>query len=168
MLAGMSAYHDFTAAVEHDKNAAAEMFSRDSSLVNLRSSIGETPFHYLAVENDLESAKFLLKHGAQINTRNHFGQTPLINAATLGYLDMCKFLVERGADFLLKAENGETALSEAARKQNLELVEYFLTKIVVDVNELFCDMDAEEVLTEPGPVCERLKACGLRRRYGNE
>ena len=60
---------------------------------------GETALHEVARTGNIESAKLLLKAGANIDARETWGgQTPLHWAASQNQPEMIRFLVSRGAD----------------------------------------------------------------------
>lgn len=52
--------------------------------------VGETAFHYLVVENQLESVKLLLGHGANIDEPDYEGMTPLMTAIFMNYREMAE------------------------------------------------------------------------------
>jgi ankyrin repeat protein len=61
----------------------------ESDLLNARTGLGETPLHYLAVENHIEAIKALVeKKSADVNTLNDFGGSPISDAARLGYVEL--------------------------------------------------------------------------------
>jgi ankyrin repeat protein len=62
---------------------ATILLKAEPSLLNERTGIGETPLHYLAVENQLEAVQFLHQQGADLNTCDNFGDTPLMHAVGL-------------------------------------------------------------------------------------
>jgi ankyrin repeat protein len=57
----------------------------EPALMEAKTGLGETPLHYLAVENQLEAVRSLVEHGADVDTINECGGTPLSEAALLGY-----------------------------------------------------------------------------------
>ena len=97
----------FLAAIYESASKAERLVRIDPSFLHYRSSIGETPFHYLVVESDIERAAKLLDWGADVDTQDDFGATPLMSAVILGELALVKWLVERGANLELKNINGE-------------------------------------------------------------
>jgi ankyrin repeat protein len=85
-------------------------------LLEARSShVGETPLHWLAIENRLEAVQFLARMGADINIRDAGGSTSLVHAAMLGHLEMVGFLLAQGADPNLQEVSGWTALHMVAK-----------------------------------------------------
>ena len=59
----------------------------------------------------LETAKFLVEHGANVNDAGQYGWTPLHAAAYQGLNDVIEYLVSKGAKIDQKDEFGQTALS---------------------------------------------------------
>lgn len=59
----------------------------------------------------VETAKFLVEHGAEVNTAGQYGWTALHAAAYQGLNDVIEYLVSKGANIDQKDEFGQTALS---------------------------------------------------------
>jgi ankyrin repeat protein len=59
----------------------------------------------------VETAKFLVEHGADVNAAGQYGWTALHAAAYQGLNDVIEFLVSKGAKIDQKDEFGQTALS---------------------------------------------------------
>ena len=59
----------------------------------------------------VETAKFLVEHGADVNAKGQYGWTPLHAAAYQGLNDVIAYLVSKGAKIDQKDEFGQTALS---------------------------------------------------------
>ena len=59
----------------------------------------------------VETAKFLVEHGADVNTAGQYGWTALHAAAYQGMNDVIEYLVSKGAKIDQKDEFGQTALS---------------------------------------------------------
>ncbi len=59
----------------------------------------------------VETAKFLVEHGAEVNTAGQYGWTALHAAAYQGLNDVIAYLVSKGAKIDQKDEFGQTALS---------------------------------------------------------
>jgi ankyrin repeat protein len=81
-----------------DRGEATRLINKDPSIVHVRNSVGETPFHFLVVENALEAVSFLVEKGADINSQNALGDSALCEAMSLGYYDMVDLLLRLGAD----------------------------------------------------------------------
>jgi ankyrin repeat protein len=98
----------------------------EPDLINTRTGLGETPLHYLAVEDHIEAIKALVgRKGADVNTLNDFGGSPLSEAAGLGYVDLVKYLLSVGAKLQLP-EQKESVLHAAVRSGSTELVKVIL------------------------------------------
>lgn len=110
----------------------SELLDKDPSLLFETTGLGETPLHYLTVENQLDAVKLLYSRGAELNTTNKCAGTPLSEAASLGYIDMVKFLLEKGAKINHVPEE-DPIVHEAVRSGNPEIVD-LLVKYGVDIN----------------------------------
>jgi ankyrin repeat protein len=97
----------------------------EPDLLEARTGLGETPLHYLAVENQLRAVVLLVEAGAMIDTVSDVGGTPLSEAASLGYEEMVEFLLSRGATLRL-AQQHEPTLHEAVRSANAQVVKSVL------------------------------------------
>lgn len=93
------AWYDFRDAVyRHDYARAQQMLDANPGLLAMRNGIGETPLHFLAVENDRDGVAWLHARGADLNTRNEFGEPVLFEVAQLEYKELFLWLVRNGAD----------------------------------------------------------------------
>jgi ankyrin repeat protein len=117
----------FLSAVYESASKAEQLLRIDPQFLHYRSIAGETPFHYLIVESDVERATQLLDWGADINTQDDFGATPLIHAVMLGQLDVAKWLVQRGASWDSKNVNGETALALATSNEKAGVFQFLIS-----------------------------------------
>lgn len=95
-------------------------------LLEARNGLGETPLHYLVVENQLRAVILLVEAGASFNTVSSVGGTPLSEAASLGYAEMVEFLLSRGAALRLPQQH-EPVLHEAVRSANPQVVKLILS-----------------------------------------
>jgi ankyrin repeat protein len=160
-------FYEFRDAVFADRASAEKLLAKDPQLIAVRSSIGETAMHYLAVEDELESVEWLLDRGADVNTRNDFGETPLMNAASLGYFKMCELLLKRGADLEARDSSEETAISKAAQSGEKSVLMMLLGLLPAgaDINAYFDDITADITLKHGGEIAEFLAARGLKGFY---
>jgi ankyrin repeat protein len=83
---------------------------------------GSTALHWAAHQDDLETAKLLLKAGANAKAVNHYGVTPLSEACTNGNGAMVELLLKAGADANGTLPGGETMLMVASRTGKVEAV----------------------------------------------
>jgi ankyrin repeat protein len=118
---------EFLATVYTDMPKAEQMLKADPQFLHYRSSVGETPFHYLVIENEVEKAAKLLDWGADINTQDNFGATPLSRAIMLGNLNLVKWLVQQGASLEPKDINGETALAYATSNEKAAIFQFLIS-----------------------------------------
>ncbi|MEM7401296.1 MAG: ankyrin repeat domain-containing protein [Pseudomonadota bacterium] len=104
---------------------AVKLVSENPSLLNMRTGLGETPLHYLVVEDQIEAVKQLVKLGAEVNTISNVNGTPLSEAASLGYESMVLYLLKQGAEIEISGQNDPT-LIEGIRSGNVEVVKLLL------------------------------------------
>lgn len=101
--------------------------------VNIRDRDNTTPLHFAAKKGNLETAKFLVKQGADVNSLDRYNYTPLHFAALGGHVDTVKFLVESGAyvgittksRFIVDKDKNENhmALHLAAKEGHIDVVQ---------------------------------------------
>jgi len=116
--------------------AGLSLLDREPDLRDVRDSLGETPLHYLAVENHIEAVKALVEKGADANTLNNFGGSPLSDAAGLGNVDLVKYLLSVGAKLQLPQQE-EKVLHSAVRSGRAEMV-----KVILDAGAAVNDVES--------------------------
>lgn len=90
---------------------------------NFAAGGGDTPLMLATFTCSLESAEFLLKHGALVNSTNNTGETALMNAAHACWDGrVTRLLINSGANVNVKAKHGQTPLIVAAFAGNEEAV----------------------------------------------
>jgi ankyrin len=82
--------------------------------------------HWMVRVDDVDTARRLLRAGADPKLANRYGATPLSLALANGNAAMIQLLVEAGADLSAADPTGETALMQAVRVGNLESVKVLL------------------------------------------
>jgi len=83
---------------------------------------GTTDLHWAAHNDDIESARRLLKAGADVKAANRYGVTPLSEACINGNGAMVEILLKAGADANGALPSGETMLMVASRTGKVEAV----------------------------------------------
>ncbi|WP_373716039.1 ankyrin repeat domain-containing protein [Roseateles sp.] len=106
----------------------------DPSAIHARTSLGETPLHFLCVENQIDAVQALIQRGADVNTVNEVGSTPLSDACSLAYLDLVRLLLASDAVLWLDGQHDPT-LHQAVRGGDVEIVRLILDA-GANVNEL--------------------------------
>jgi ankyrin repeat protein len=91
-------YGEFLYACCASTSKAEYLLRTHPELLEIRDGVGETPLHYLAIEDRCEAVSFLIKCGAQVNTCCSSEATPLMHAAGLGLKDMVAILLAASAD----------------------------------------------------------------------
>jgi len=117
--------HRLIAAAFDSPEAALALLRSEPHLLEERTGLGETPLHYLAVENHLRAVALLVEAGAEVNTLNSCRGTPLSEAASLGYDELVAFLLAHGAKLHVPGQE-EPALHCAVRGGNAATVRRLL------------------------------------------
>lgn len=102
-----------------------QLLAAERHLAEARTGLGETPLHYLAVENHLDAVRALVEFGADVNTLNDFGATPLSDAGSLGHSEIVKYLLSVGAKLAVEGQD-EPTIVRAASSGSLETVQLLL------------------------------------------
>jgi ankyrin repeat protein len=113
------------AAAFESPDAMFDLVRTEPHLLEARTGLGETPLHYLAVENQLRAVLLLAEAGATVNTVSFVGGMPLSEAASLGYAEMVEYLLARGASLWLPGQN-EPTLHEAVKNGDARIVKMLL------------------------------------------
>ncbi|KAJ6481080.1 ankyrin repeat-containing domain protein [Mycena sanguinolenta] len=100
-------------------NAGANAASEDSHF--------GLPILLAAHNNDLETMKLLLNHGAPIDAKLGSDETALHSACWMGHLEMAELLLERGANIECSGHYGN-ALGFAVARRNPAMVKLLLDK----------------------------------------
>jgi ankyrin repeat protein len=160
-------HSEFLSAVYSDMKLAASMARADPDCIRYRCFAGETVFHYLIVENDIERAAELLACGSDINSQTDFGASPLIHATMLNYLPAVQWLVSKGASLEPKTVNGETALTYAATNENAAIYKFLIgVRRKHPIDFYFDNLTADAVYRDKDLVMrDHLIGLGLSRRY---
>jgi ankyrin repeat protein len=101
--------------------------------VNAAQVDGMTALHWAAQKGDIETAKLLIKAGADVQATNRYGIAPLSLACEAGNDKIVELLLNSAADPNAKERGGETALMTAARTGNARCVKLLLDR-GADVN----------------------------------
>lgn len=81
-----------------DPERARQLVIGQPHVLDLRTGLGETALHYLAVENYADAVQLLIDLGAKVNVTNDFGKTPLEEAESAEAKDAVIVLRRAGAD----------------------------------------------------------------------
>src|SRR5262249_20636383 len=108
-----------------DRAAIRSLLERHRD-VNAPQVDGTTALHWAVDQDDLETAKLLLRAGANVKAANRYGVTPLSLACTNGSGEMVELLLQAGADPNFTLPGGETALMTASRTGRISAVKVLL------------------------------------------
>ena len=103
---------------------ADKMLSEKPALLHMMNSIGETVFHFLAVENDLDGVVWLHAKGADLDTKNAFGQPVLFEVASLGYKELYRWFVDKGVDIRATDNEGHDIVLHLLEYDRSEMAEW--------------------------------------------
>lgn len=115
-------------AVERQSTSEIRRLLATRPDVNQAQVDGATALHWAAHHDDLETARLLLRAGANANALNRYGIPPLALACTNASAAMTKLLLDAGADANAKLKGGETMLMLASRSGNVEVVKSLLAR----------------------------------------
>src|SRR5947207_1691163 len=76
---------------------ARKLVKDHPEILNLRTGIGETALHYLAVENHADAVQLLIELGADVNVNNEFGKSALDEAVQVEAKETIEVLRRAGA-----------------------------------------------------------------------
>lgn len=122
----MESVKEFIALCFESLEVAEQTALKHPALLHARTGLGETPLHYLAVENQIDAVAVLVRMGAQVDTVNDVGTTPLSDAASLGYEEMVERLLKLGASLDLAGQSAPT-LNAAVRSGSVAVVKLILS-----------------------------------------
>ena len=97
-------------------------------IARANSSRSNTPLHWAARGNALETARLLVERGSDIHMKDDMGRTPLHYAAAWNTLQVARYLVERGADIHAKDHMGRTPFHSAAFSDAIEVARLLVEK----------------------------------------
>lgn len=86
--------------------------------------------------NDVETAKVLIKAGADVNIKDDMKNNPFLYAGAEGYIDILKLTIEAGADPAITNRYGGTALIPASEHGYVDVIKELLTHTDIDVNHV--------------------------------
>jgi ankyrin repeat protein len=113
------------AAMKRDVAAVRKLIDQKAD-VNAPGVDGTPPLHWLVRVDDFETARRLIRAGADPSKTNRYGVTPMALASANGNAQMIALLLEAGADANVVDKQGETALMAAAKVGSVEAVKTLL------------------------------------------
>jgi len=118
----------YEASAVGDTGAVEALLDSDTTLLDTPAPDGFTALGLAAFFGREETARALVKRGANVNFASSNSQkvAPLHSAAAGGHTAIAELLLENGADPNLRQEAGYVALHSAAMNGNLALVELLL------------------------------------------
>lgn len=94
--------------------------------VNLHSNNSQnvTPLIAASARRNMDSARLLVKHGADVNPRQIHDFTALHNAAQNGQIEMAELLLAHGAEINARSQDGRTPLAFARKQNQAAMIEF--------------------------------------------
>lgn len=117
---------------------------RDIFKIDEKGMYGETRLHVAARSGETETAKKLVKFGANINALNRYDFTPLCLAACYGHYETVRTLADLGADLNILCHE-KTALDIANMKKS-KIVDYLIWKGAKTSQQMKSDKFVIEIL----------------------
>ena len=130
----------------------AEKLLRDKpGILRELNSCGETPLHWLVIENYIEPVRWLLERGDSVESPDHSGTTLLMHAAMLNSVALVRVLLSFGPNVNARSSQGESALDLAARKS----ADGEMVKLLLDAGALVneCDERGNTALMHAAKEC---------------
>jgi ankyrin repeat protein len=138
LTASVASGQDQKPAAQNDVRLAEAAMKRETAAVralvdqkvdvNAPGRDGTPALHWLVRVDDLESARLLIRAGADASRADRYGVTPLALACANGNAEMIRLLLDAGADPNSVDPAGETALMMAARIGTLDAVKLLLDR----------------------------------------
>ncbi|XP_046330259.2 ankyrin repeat domain-containing protein 50-like [Haliotis rufescens] len=98
-------------------------------------TLGYNVLHWACLGGSASIVQHLLAHGnVDTNGRGSDGVTPIMAAARNGHKQVFDMLVEQGSDLSFVDGHSNNVLHHACRGGCLDIVEFILTQVVVDIN----------------------------------
>src|SRR3954469_9587089 len=113
------------AAMRRDVAAVHKLLD-DNVDVNAPGPDGTPALHWIIRVDDFETARRLIRAGADASKPNRYGVTPMSLASANGNAQMIALLLEAGADANVVDAQGETALMMATKVGNVDAVKTLL------------------------------------------
>ncbi|XP_046583701.1 ankyrin repeat domain-containing protein 50-like [Haliotis rubra] len=96
---------------------------------------GNNILHLACIRQHMTIVKDILSHDIiDVNNREQSGRTPLMLAATKGHHEVFDLLVNKGAVMALVDDDGNNILHLACFGRNVKIVNFVVSKNIVDVN----------------------------------
>src|SRR6185369_1554534 len=113
------------AAMKRDTATVRKLIEQHVDL-NAPGADGTPALHWLVRVDDFETARRLIRAGADASKRNRYGVTPMALASANGNAEMIALLLEAGADANVVDQTGETALMTSTKSGSAEAVRTLL------------------------------------------
>jgi len=112
---------------QQEYSIAEQLLADNPDLILWHNGLGETPLHYLAVENDLKGVAWLHKKGSSLDVKNIFGEPVIFEVALLGYKELLVWFFEQGADFKVKDNDDNDLISYLQERDKLDMIKFIIT-----------------------------------------
>ncbi|XP_046579347.1 putative ankyrin repeat protein RF_0381 [Haliotis rubra] len=120
-------------AARHGHREVLHLLESEGADLTKENDDHDNIFYFAILSEDPEIVKYIVKHNTvDINRENDEGMTPVMIAADNGFKEAFHLLVSKGADLTRVNEKRENILHHACRGRGMEIVEYILTRNMVE------------------------------------
>jgi ankyrin repeat protein len=128
-------------SIKNGDRALLQKLIESGEDVNAQDNFVGTALHWVALKNDIDSARLLIASGADVNLPRIIdnerpqdrGRTPLMSAASVNAVGVIELLVTEGANIDAKLVSGHTALHMAVYSSSIDAVQK-LVALGIDPN----------------------------------
>ena len=104
------------------------MLIENGARVNEKHALSlSTPLHISIGNNQIETSKILLIHGADLDARDMLLETPLHYATSRNLVEATLFAIEKGASVTVRNDVRNTPLESAIDAKGIETMKTFLS-----------------------------------------
>ena len=109
----------------YDKSKA---FNATDEMINAQDGTGQSALFLSIRKGNMDSAEFILNHGADVNLPTRDGNIPLIVAIKKGFTQFAELIIQRGADVNASTDDGNTPLIEASARGYIPLIKKLIER----------------------------------------
>jgi ankyrin repeat protein len=120
---------------------AIQLVNSGRNINECNGACGDTLLHCACYDNDIETMRYLVEHGADVNYPNKYGNTPLhYTIFNFPNIDIIKLLLENGADKNKANKSGGTVLRQAKYHGYHDIVQFIESYDQIPTKGVHCDI----------------------------